>query len=301
MARLLQALRSGRVLLMDGAMGTELRRRGLADAGCGEQWNLTEPDRVAAAHQAYVDAGAECLLTNTFQANRPALAKHGLEDRLEDICESAVAIARSVAGESCLVLADLGPVPEDAASRLSDPQSLEEIIPDLQDVDGLLLETFSDPLALFVAKHCRVVSWADGAPILLSLAYQRDPKGGLCTRSGHPPEWFAMQARQYGVAALGVNCGRDLGMDDVIEIIRRYRKVTDLPLFARPNAGTPSRLGDRWSYPHAPEAMAARLPELLDAGVNMIGGCCGTTPEHITAFRAVVDEWNQPRRLEKYK
>src|SRR5262249_31009049 len=110
MSRLLKALRSNRVLLMDGAMGSELRRDGLADDECGELWNLTLPDRVAAIHQAYVDAGAECLLTNTFQANRPTLAKHGLEDKLEDICESAVAIARSVAGETGFVLADIGPV-----------------------------------------------------------------------------------------------------------------------------------------------------------------------------------------------
>jgi len=93
--------------------------------------------------------------------------------------------------------------------------------------------------------------------------------------------------------ALGVNCGRDIGMEDVIEIIRRYRNVTDLPLFARPNAGTPKRVGKRWVYPHTPAAMAARLPELLEAGVAMLGGCCGTTPEHIAAFRPIVEQWNQ--------
>jgi 5-methyltetrahydrofolate--homocysteine methyltransferase len=81
-------------------------------------------------------------------------------------------------------------------------------------------------------------------------------------------------------------------MDEMIEIIRRYRQVTDLPLFARPNAGTPTRAGDRWVYPHTPEQMAARLPELLEAGVNMVGGCCGTTPEHIAAFKPIIDEWN---------
>jgi len=296
MSRLLKALRSNRVLLMDGAMGSELRRDGLADDECGELWNLILPDRVAAIHQAYVDAGAECLLTNTFQANRPTLAKHGLEDKLEDICESAVAIARSVAGETGFVLADIGPVVAPGVQAPSDAKSLEELIPDLADVDGVLLETYSDPLALFTVKHCRVVSWADGVPVLLSLTYQRDPSGDLCSHSRHPPEWFAMQAKQFGVAALGVNCGRGIGMDDVIEIIRRYRQVTDLPLFARPNAGTPWREGDDWVYPQSPQAMAARLPELFEAGATMIGGCCGTTPEHIAAFRDVVDNWNAHHR-----
>src|SRR5262249_39104490 len=103
------------------------------------------------------------------------------------------------------------------------------------------------------------------------------------------------RARAYGVDALGVNCGRDIGMGEVIEIVRRYRAVTDLPLFARPNAGTPTREDGRLVYPPTPAQMAARLPELLEAGACLGGGCCGTTPEHIKAFRPVVDEWNALR------
>src|SRR5262249_1344370 len=132
-------------------------------------------------------------------------------------------------------------------------------------------------------------------PLLLSLTYFRNDAGKLTTYSGHAPEWFAERATSYGVSALGVNCGRDIDMDDIIEIIRRYRKVTDLPLFARPNAGTPQQVDGRWVYPHTPEKMAARLPELLEAGVCMVGGCCGTTPKHIAAFRPVVDAWNRQR------
>ena len=98
---------------------------------------------------------------------------------------------------------------------------------------------------------------------------------------------------EIGVSALGVNCGRDIGMDDIIEIVRRYRQVTDLPLFARPNAGTPVCEGDRWVYPLTPAEMARRLPELLEAGISMVGGCCGTTPEHIAAMRPVVEQWNR--------
>ncbi len=131
------------------------------------------------------------------------------------------------------------------------------------------------------------------APLLLSLTYRRSSAGGLRTISGHAPETFARHAERHGVAALGVNCGRDIDMDDIIEIICRYRGVTDLPLFARPNAGTPTKQGAYWIYPHTPEAMAARLPELLAAGVSMVGGCCGTTPAHIAAFRAVIDAWNK--------
>jgi 5-methyltetrahydrofolate--homocysteine methyltransferase len=136
----------------------------------------------------------------------------------------------------------------------------------------------------------------EATPLLLSLTYRRAPSGQFVTHSGHAPETYARHAEKHGVAALGVNCGRDIGMDDVIEIIRRYRDHTDLPLFARPNAGTPTREGERWVYPHTPQTMAERLPELLEAGVRMVGGCCGTTPAHIAAFRPIVDAWNQATR-----
>jgi 5-methyltetrahydrofolate--homocysteine methyltransferase len=132
----------------------------------------------------------------------------------------------------------------------------------------------------------------DRCPLLLSFTYLRTSEGKLLTYSAETPETCAGLGSQSGVAALGVNCGRDIGMEEIIEIIHRYRQVTDLPLFARPNAGTPTRAGDQWIYPHTPATMARRLPELLDAGISMVGGCCGTTPEHIAAFRPIVDDWN---------
>jgi methionine synthase I (cobalamin-dependent) len=129
-------------------------------------------------------------------------------------------------------------------------------------------------------------------PVLLSMTYQRETNGKISTLSGHAPEWFARRAKNWGAVALGVNCGRDIGMTEIIEIVRRYRQETDLPLFARPNAGTPTKQGDRWVFPHTAEGMAARLPELIDAGATMIGGCCGTTPEYIAAFRPVIHQHN---------
>src|ERR1700682_1498 len=113
MSRFLDALRSGRVLLMDGAMGTELQRAGLKPGECGELWNLTHPDKVRAIHQAYVDAGAEVLLTNTFQANPAALARHNLDGQLGVICQAAVDLAREAAGPDRWVLADVGPCQND--------------------------------------------------------------------------------------------------------------------------------------------------------------------------------------------
>jgi 5-methyltetrahydrofolate--homocysteine methyltransferase len=276
---------------MDGAMGTELQHAGLRPGECGEQWNLTHPERVRAIHQAYVDAGAEVLLTNTFQAHPFHLARFGLEDRLEEINCQAVVLVRKAAGRSRFVLGSVGPIFDPfGKTEFPDLKSLGRVLASLENVDGFLLETCSSPRALAAVRYAfHRVPEVETTPLLLSLTYRRDASGRLVTHSGLAPETYARHAESHGVAALGVNCGRDIDMDDIIEIVRRYRRETDLPLFARPNAGTPTKQGERWVYPHTPEAMAARLPELLEAGVSMIGGCCGTTPEHIAAFRAVMD------------
>jgi len=275
MSRFLEALR-GRALLMDGAMGTQLQRRGLAEGACYEMCNLEHPDWVDAIHRAYVRAGAECLLTHTFQANPRALARHGQEGMLEAILEQACRLAREAAGPGRFVLADVGPL------EVCDETAFRRVLGGFRDVDAVLLETFSSPEVGEAAR------WAgeSGLPVLVSLTYGP----GLLTHSGHSPEWFAERAAGWGAAALGVNCGRDIDMAEISEIVRRYRRATELPLFARPNAGTPIRQEGRWVYPRSPEAMAGRLAELLAAGTVLVGGCCGTTPEHIAAFRRVVED-----------
>ena len=290
MADFLAALRSGRVLLMDGAMGTELQRAGLRLGECGEEWNLTRAESVRAVHQRYVEAGSEVLLTNTFQSHPSAFARFGLVDRLETINLHAVQLARKAAGRSRFVLADIGPNYDPSAkTEFADYKMLGRMLASFDGVDGFLFETCSSPRTLSAIHFAfHRVPEVEALPLLLSLTYHRSPSGQLVTFSGHAPETYARHAERHGVAALGVNCGREIDMDDIIEIICRYRRETDLPLFARPNAGTPTRESDRWIYPHAPEAMAARLPELLEAGASMVGGCCGTTPEYIAAFRTIL-------------
>jgi 5-methyltetrahydrofolate--homocysteine methyltransferase len=288
MSRLTETLRTGRVLLMDGAMGTELQRAGIRPGECYELWNLTHPDRVRAIHHAYSCAGAQCLVTNTFQAHPSALKKHGLQDRLAELNTAAVAIARSACGTDGFVLASIGPSGQELPLTV-----WAELVRSLHAADGLLLETWSGLQGLAALEELRQASPELAAlPVLLSLTYRREPSGEPRTQEGLAPEAIAEQVRDSGLTALGVNCGRDLGMDEIIDIIRRYHQVTDLPLFARPNAGTPTRRGDRWVYPQTPDAMADRLPELLAAGIAMVGGCCGTTPEHIAAFHPVVEAWN---------
>ncbi len=276
MPDLLRALNGGRVLLMDGAMGTELQRAGLRPGECHELWNLTHPERVAAVHRAYVEAGAECLLTNTFQANPASLARHGCAERLEEIVRAGVALAREAAGPQRFVLADIGPVERPHA------HITPELVRPMRAADGLLVETCSDlETVRAVLSVCRAEWGAGGPPVLLSLTYLHTPEGELRTFAGLTPEEGARLAEAAGVAALGVNCGREITVADCAEIVRRYRTVTKLPLFARPNAGTPTRTDRGLVYPRSPENMGADLPRLLSAGVSMVGGCCGTTPEYI--------------------
>lgn len=260
-------------------MGTELQRAGIGQGDCFESWNLLHPQIVKGIHERYVAAGAEVLLTNTFQANPQALARHGQGEHLQELFEAAIQLARQAAGKDGVVVADVGPC-TDASLKTAGP-----ILRAGSSADAFLLETLSTPREawnFFKANRARL---GPDKPILLSFAFCRQGKDRkLQTFKSIEPEACARQAQDMGACALGVNCGRDIGMDEIIEIVQRYRAAADLPLFARPNAGTPSQEGGCWVYPHTPGAMARRLPELFAAGLNMIGGCCGTTPEHIAAF-----------------
>ncbi len=278
MTRLLERLHSGPVILMDGAMGTELICRGARPgAECLELRNLTHPEDVWAIHQTYLDAGAECLLTNTFEAKHISLAVHHLEDRLAEIWQAALRLARDHPGHAPLVLGDVGPGP----LRTDTVTSIMDVC---RDADGLLLETWTEIDSLeFFASSLRHAGLGEKLPLLVSFTFCRGPDGNLQTFVGDDPEGCAFCATEFGAAALGVNCGKDMGLEDLLEVLHRYRaEEADLPLFVRPNAGTPDADG---RYPLTPAALAAALPKFLEAGVRMIGGCCGTTPAHIAALR----------------
>jgi 5-methyltetrahydrofolate--homocysteine methyltransferase len=201
-----------------------------------------------------------------------------LQDQAGRIVQAAVDLARGVAGPERFVLVDVGPA--DTASLLA----TWDILGALQTADAVLLETWSD----LESVNAFLRTARGNLPVLVSLTFWRGPDHQLRTFNKLSPEACARIVDQGGAVALGVNCGRDIGLDDIAEILRRYRSVTRLPLFARPNAGTPTRGKDGWVYPQTPERMAAQFPDLLDAGATMVGGCCGTTPEHIAAFRQVI-------------
>jgi 5-methyltetrahydrofolate--homocysteine methyltransferase len=285
MSRLIDRLRSGRVLLMDGAMGTELLRAGVPRDACLEELNLTQPEVVRAVHRAYVQAGADILLAHTFRANPENLALHHLQNKNLAILEIALHLARDAAA-SRPVLVDIGPMATDLRAQLT------TIFDGLINADGVLAETWSDPRHFGHLSEVNVaLGWC--LPLLISFSYHRTSHGSLRTYQGFSPERCAEIVMRYDGGALGVNCGTDIGLPELLEILAAYRSVTDLPLFVRPNAGTPKLIDGQWVYPETPESMAAWLPEVFKAGVVMVGGCCGTTPAHIAAFRKVVDKWNR--------
>jgi 5-methyltetrahydrofolate--homocysteine methyltransferase len=288
MNRLVEALLSGRVLLMDGAMGTELLRLGLPDE-CSALFNLNHPEQVTSIHRAYLEAGAEILITNTFMANPGMLACCGLQGRARDIWSAAFACARIFRDPAPIILADIGPFSNTST------QDGDALLDNCCSADGILLETWSCDPERQLKPPLDLSAFNARLPVLLSFTYRRNADQALRSFWDAAPEDCALAATANAVCAIGANCGNEIDMDDLLEIVRRYRDVTDLPIFIRPNAGTPWRTDSGWEYWGLPEDMADKLWPLLEAGVTMVGGCCGTTPAHIAAFRRVVDAWNGRR------
>lgn len=273
-----RALDSGPPLLMDGAMGTRLLALGIV---CSEVANLAYPDHVRSVHAEHVAVGARVLLSNTFQANPIALARHGVEEKLEEIAVQAVRLSRLEA-HGGYVLGSVGPIVSPGQKvEFADRDALARTVSALDGVDGLLFETCSTPDALAAVEYTlHRVPTADGLPLLLSLTYHV-VEGRLVTWSGHGPEVFARHAARHGVSALGVNCGKEIDTAELLEVLRRYQLETDLPLFVRANAGTPD---EQMRYPRSPRRLAAAVPGWVASGARMVGGCCGTTGAHVEAM-----------------
>lgn len=294
----LDALKS-RVLLADGAVGTELQKGELEPGGCGELWNVEHPDSILAIQRAYAEAGADCLTSNTFGANRVMLEGHGCADRAEAIVRAGVRIAREALGDRPgFVLGDMGPLgrllePLGDLSEAEAREALAEQAATLVDegVDAIIIETESglEEIAIAIAAAREA-----GAPFVIgSMAFDVIRDGtDLRTMMGVGPEDAARFMTDAGANVLGLNCGKDIDPAWAATAVRRYLSVSDLPTMAQPNAGLPVLENMRTVYKQDPETMAEGLPKLLASGVRVVGGCCGTTPEHIRHFRSIVDSWN---------
>jgi 5-methyltetrahydrofolate--homocysteine methyltransferase len=306
MKKLLKQVLRERRLVCDGAMGTELMRAGLEQGGCGEMWNLTHPERVVEIQRRYVEAGADCLITNTFGGNRLMLTRHQHADELAAINRAAAQVARKAFGaREGFVLGDLGPVggvlepygdlkaDDVRAALLEQAKALVE-----GGVDAIILETQTSYEELGVGIEAAQEA---GAPcIIASLAYDRSMDGTFFkTMMGISPEQAAEFAQKKGVDVIALNCGTNMDMEAASQIIPLYKSVCDLFTMAQPNAGLPILENFKAVYKQTPAEMVERLPAVLAAGANIVGSCCGSAAPHTRAIRVVVDQFNQANGVQQ--
>ena len=277
----------GRVHVMDGAMGTELYARGVFVNVSYDGLNLETPDIVEAIHRDYVAAGAEIVETNTFGANPVKLSSHGLADRTEEINRVAVELARRAATGNAAVAGAIGPLgiriePFGPTSREEAQELYVRQVSGLLGggVDGFILETFSDLNEL--EQAFRAIRSNSDLPVFCQITVGEDGR----TSYGTSPEAVASEVTHWGADVIGLNCS--VGPAVMLDAVERMAQVTDRPLSALPNAGLPRAVGDRKIYLASPEYMAQYARRMIDAGARFVGGCCGTSPDHIRKIRTVV-------------
>ncbi|MCB2209654.1 bifunctional homocysteine S-methyltransferase/methylenetetrahydrofolate reductase [bacterium] len=285
---------SSRPVITDGAMGTLLHGRGVEIDACFDELNLLNPATVAEIHREYIDAGAEVIKTNTFGANRIKLERHGLDDRVSEVNTAAVQLARRVVDASfkeVLIAGDVGPLglplapfghiqPEEAFEIYK-----EQVLALIEaGVDLILIETMVDLYA--VREAVRAVHAVDESmPVIASMTFTRDRR----TLLGDTPRKVAEQMAGYGVDVIGVNCSG--GPVQLLRILQRMKQaVPDGRFSIMPNAGFPARVGGRIMYPAGPEYFHDYALSFWQAGADVIGGCCGTTPAHIAVMAKAIAE-----------
>ncbi len=288
-----------RVLILDGAMGTLLQERGLAPGGCPEEMNRVAPDAVVGIHAEYAAAGADILVANSFGGNRAKLAHYGLDSAVDELNRSAVELARKAGGDEVFIGGSVGPtgrfvVPVGDAGFDEMVDIYAEQISSLAGAgaDLITFETFLDIRELRAGIiACRDVC---DLPIIAQLTF--DDAGR--TVLGTPPDAAAVTLDGLQVDVIGSNCG--LGIDGIYDVLAKMRQVTDRPLIAQANAGLPILKDGQTIFPGTPEEMVAYHERLISLGVRVVGGCCGTTPNHIRAMRLAMEgysqEWTPPAR-----
>ena len=296
---LLEALQTRR-LVCDGAMGTQLFLAGLESGACGEAWNLTHPDRVLAIQRRYAEAGADCIITNTFGGSRIMLRRHGHESDLAALNAAGVKLTREAfGGRPGYVLGDIGPLgallePYGELSETDALSALEEQAVALvkAGADAIIIETQTGleelGLAIDAAKAAK-------APcIIASLAYDLSMDGTFYkTMMGIAPEQAAEFAQERGANIIALNCGTGMDMHGAAMVGKLYRESCSLPIMVQPNAGLPVLENLKAVYKQLPADMAKDVPEVLATGVGIVGSCCGSTPDHTSAIRQVVDSFNR--------
>jgi 5-methyltetrahydrofolate--homocysteine methyltransferase len=296
---ILEAIKE-RPLLGDGAMGTQLMIAGLEQGNCGEAWNINHPEKVLGIQKRYAEAGSDCILTNTFGGSRIMLNRHGNADNVTAINKAAVEIVRqafSEVGREGYVIGDIGPFgglmePYGEFTEDQVREAFTEQAKALVDAgaDAIIIETQTSLEELGLGIHA--AKEAGAACIIGSLAYDVTLDGSTFrTMMGVDPERAAEFMAENGAHVVALNCGTRMDMTRAKEAVERYKSATDLPVMAQPNAGQPKLVNMKIFYDETPEEMVKGVVPLLESGANIIGGCCGSTPDHIRLFRKAMDQY----------
>ena len=292
MKPVLERIKNGEILVADGAMGTMLFDRGLRSGDCPELLNLSKPEILEEVAQLYFEAGADIIQTNTFGGSALKLSDYGLEDKCEEINSKAVECVRKVIGENAYISGSCGP-----SGKLLKPygdtetdileKAFEIQISALTKagVDIICIETMTElreaTIAVKAAKNIH-----PEIPVMVSMTFDKIPNG-YYTIMGVNIEDAVKGLENAGADIIGSNCGN--GIDNMIDIAKQMKALSNRPILIQSNAGIPENNDGEIVYPESPSYFEDKTLELIEAGVSIIGGCCGTTPEHIQAIRKVVD------------
>lgn len=289
----IEMLENGTALLCDGGMGTELQQRGMPTGVCPEELNISSPDLVRQIHQDYFTAGSDIVETNSFGGTRSRLAMHDFQDRVREFSLQAAELARSVCPPGKFVAGSIGPTGvllEPYGNLLLEEaqRGFAEQAHALKDggVDALFVETM---MACEEAQAAVRAAKETGLPVAATMTFEPS-KFGPRTRWGVDIPTAVAKLTEAGAGIIGANCG--CGFDEMIEVVKTMRPITDLPMLAQANAGVPEMIDNQAVYRQTPDSIREKVEELLQLGVNIIGGCCGAGPGHIQMMRQAVDRVN---------
>lgn len=287
---LTQRLLSQGPVITDGAWGTQLQARGLSTGEFPDAWNLTHADKVAEVARAYVEAGSQIILTNTFGANRIRLAEAGLADRVAEINRKGVEISRIAAQGRAMVFASIGPSGKMIMTGETTPEDLRTAFGEQAQAlaaggaDALVVETMADVEEAKVAVEGARTA---GLPVVACMVFDSG-KDKDRTMMGNTPEQVAEALTDAGADVIGANCGQ--GIAGFVKICERLHAATPRPIWIKANAGLPEMVEGRAVYRTRPEEFAGYVPALVEAGASFIGGCCGTSPDFIRLVKQALQK-----------
>jgi 5-methyltetrahydrofolate--homocysteine methyltransferase len=281
---ILDKISNGKVLLSDGAWGTLLQSKGLNPGECPEIWNITNKEDVREIAEAYLLAGCDIIETNSFGGSRIKLSQYGFGNRVSEINQAAASISREVAGTDRHVAGSVGPtgkmllMGDVTGEELYDNFREQSVALEKGGADIIIIETMTDlDEASLAVKAARDNT---NCTVIVTMTFSRDMKGEFFTMMGASPAEMVISMKEAGAHIVGSNCGN--GIRDMISIVSAIKAADrNIPVIIQANAGLPEYIDGKTVFRESPELMASFIPDLLKEGVNIIGGCCGTTPEHI--------------------